>query len=157
MVIKGYFKARKALGLARLGRKARPAAKPPASLLRNTQFQTLSGFGFEVNQIRPYARANKVVVYLHGGGYVNPIATQHWQLLEELATKCNAIVLVPRYGLAPHYSVSSALELVAKVYEYAKSFHLEIQFAGDSAGGGLAVASIAHSGLHDDVSKLALI
>ena len=157
LIIKGYFKTRKALGLARLGRKARPAAKPTATLLKNTEFASLPHFGFEVNEIRPKTQANKVIIYLHGGGYVNPIAKQHWQLIEELVNKSHAIVLVPRYGLAPEHNVSSALELVSKVFDYAKTFELQIQFAGDSAGGGLAVSSIAHLGLQSQVSKLALI
>lgn len=42
-----------------------------------------------------------MVLYLHGGAYVNQLVRQHWQLVEHLATTLDAEVWVPIYGLAP--------------------------------------------------------
>ena len=155
--IKGFFQIRKALGLSRFGRKAKPAAKPTRSLLANTHFTSSFDFGFELNEISPKTDYDKVIIYLHGGGFVNPIATQHWQLIEKLALMANARVLVPRYGLAPHHDVADALEFVSKLMGYAKGLGKEIILMGDSAGGGLAVSSIQQLGLHNQISKLVLI
>lgn len=155
--IKGFFQIRKALGLSRFGRKAKTAAKPTKLLLANTEFSAMTDFGFELNEISPKSNYDKVIIYLHGGGFVNPIATQHWQLIEKLAVEANAKVLVPRYGLAPHHDVADALEFVSKVMDYAKGLGKEIILAGDSAGGGLAVSVIQQLGLHDHISKLVLI
>lgn len=155
--IKGFFQIRKALGLSRFGCKAKTAAKPTKLLLANTEFSAMTDFGFELNEISPKSNYDKVIIYLHGGGFVNPIATQHWQLIEKLAVEANAKVLVPRYGLAPHHDVADALEFVSKVMDYAKGLGKEIILAGDSAGGGLAVSVIQQLGLHDHISKLVLI
>lgn len=155
--IKGFFQIRKALGLSRFGRKAKPAAKPTRSLLANTHFTSSFEFGFELNEISPKTDCDKAIIYLHGGGFVNPIATQHWQLIEKLSIEANARVLVPRYGLAPHHDVADALEFVSKVMNYAESFGKQIILMGDSAGGGLAVSAIQQLGLHKQISKLVLI
>lgn len=156
-VIKTLFGIRKRLGLARLGRKARTAALPPKNIFKQVQISSDFDFGFELNTVTTPGQAKRVIIYLHGGGYVNPIAKQHWQLIAQLSVETEAIVLVPRYGLAPKHDVSEALEFVSKVFAKAKQLNLEIIFAGDSAGGGLAAASIAHLGIQAEVAKLVLI
>lgn len=155
--IKILFSIRKRMGLARLGRKPKKAALPPRSVLRQVRITSDAEFGFELNTVTPPASAKRVIVYLHGGGYVNPIALQHWQLIAQLSVETSAIVLVPRYGLAPGHNVSEALEFVAQVYSRAKSLGLEVVFAGDSAGGGLAVSAIQQLGIAREVAKLVLI
>jgi epsilon-lactone hydrolase len=155
--IKTVFSIRKRLGLNRFGRKAKPAANPNKSILANTDFSTHFDFGFELNQVSPKKDPDRVIIYLHGGGYVNAIAKQHWQLIEELCVSGNSAVLVPRYGLAPHHDVDDALKFLSQVFEYAKSLDLEIVVAGDSAGGGLALAAIQQLGIADQVARLVLI
>ena len=155
--IKAFFLLRKKLGLANFGRKAKSAAKPTKSIFKNTNFTSSHEFGFELNEVTPTEGYDKVLVYLHGGGYVNPIAKQHWQLIEQLAVVGRARVLVPRYGLAPHHDVAEALVFIGMVAEYAREFGKELVFAGDSAGGGLAVSALQHLGDSTKVSKLILI
>ena len=155
--IKVFFLIRKKLGLSRFGRKAKPAAKPTKSLLANTEFKSSFEFDFELNEVTPRQDFERVIIYLHGGGYVNPIAKQHWELIEQLAVAGSAKVLVPRYGLAPHHDVNDALVFIKKVFELAQSFDLEIVFVGDSAGGGLALSAIQQLRLASSVSKLVLI
>jgi len=156
-VIKTLFGIRKRLGLARLGRKAKVAASPPANILKQVRISSDFDFGFELNTVTPPGAAKRVIIYLHGGGYVNPIAKQHWQLIAQLSVETGAIVLVPRYGLAPKHNVTEALEFVSKVFERAEELDLEIVFGGDSAGGGLATAAIVQLGIQSQVSKLVLI
>ena len=155
--IKAFFLVRKKLGLANFGRKAKAPAKPTKSILKNTNFTSSREFGFELNEVTPTDAFDKVIVYLHGGGYVNPIAKQHWQIIEELAVAGSAKVLVPRYGLAPHHDVNDALGFIRKVFDYAQTFEREIVFVGDSAGGGLAVSAVQQLQVGSSVAKLILI
>ena len=154
-LIKNLFLIRKSLGLARLGRKPKKAAEPSRRMLRELSVTKEQVSGFDVYQVRP-KQIERVIVYLHGGGYVVPIAKQHWQLIELLAKQTNAMVYVPRYGLAPGHDVAEALELVERVLEQASSHNLELVLAGDSAGGGLAAATLQHNP-KQLVSKLVLI
>lgn len=156
-VIKTLFGIRKKLGLGRLGREQKTAAEPAGRILNLVKISSDTDFGFELNTVTPPVTVKRVIIYLHGGGYVNPIAAQHWQLIAQLSVETGAIVLVPRYGLAPKHSVAEALEFVSKVFARAKEHNLEIIFAGDSAGGGLAVASIQQLGIGPEVAKLVLI
>jgi epsilon-lactone hydrolase len=157
LAIKTFFRIRKKLGFASFGRKSKPPARPTSSLLTNTEFSSNFDFGFELNVVRPKVDPERVIIYLHGGGFVNAIALQHWQLIEQLATGSNSLVLVPRYGLAPHHDVDDALGFLNKVFHYAKQTGLEIVFAGDSAGGGLALSALQQLQLMSEVQKLVLI
>lgn len=156
LVIKTFFAIRKRLGLARLGRKRKEAALPPKSLSKKHQVTQREDLGFLLYEVQP-ENFQKVIIYLHGGGYVNPIAKQHWQLIQQLADETAAMVLVPRYGLAPEHTVSEAIDLVGKVINRAELYGKELILAGDSAGGGLAVAVIQQLGLQNQISKLVLI
>lgn len=153
--IRTFFMIRKRLGFARLGRKPKAAAEPSSRMTQRLKITKTELKGFDLYEVRPN-EPERVIVYLHGGGYVNPIAKQHWQLIEHLAIETNALVYVPRYGLAPKHNVSEALEFVSAVLELASSQNLEIVLAGDSAGGGLAMASLQQFAEHR-VSKLVLI
>lgn len=155
--IQAAFSIRKQLGLARLGRKPRMAAEPPRSLIRDFEFSSDHSLGFRVDTVRPRASAARIIIYLHGGGYVVPIAKQHWQLIEQLARDTNATVIVPRYGLAPEFCVTDAIEFLGKVIEKVRVEGLELVLAGDSAGGGLALAAVQQLRIQEDISKLLLI
>lgn len=156
-LIKAFFTVRKKLGLATFGRKAKPAAKPPKALIKSTRYRSDWQFGFELHEIEPETRPDKVVIYLHGGGFVNAISSVHWQLIQTLSNESAARVLVPKYGLAPHHDVNQALEFVDRVLDYAKECELPIVLMGDSAGGNLALSSLLHLNHADAVSKLVLI
>lgn len=153
--IRAFFMIRKRLGFARLGRKPKSAAEPGSRMLKKLTVTKSALGGFGVYQVQP-ANIERVIIYLHGGGYVNPIAKQHWQLIEQLALETNALVYVPRYGLAPKHQVSEAVEFVGEVLKLAQSNNLELVMAGDSAGGGLAMAILQELPDHQ-VSKLVLI
>ena len=153
--IRAFFMIRKRLGFARLGRKPKSPAEPSSSMLKKLSVTKSELSGFQLYQVQP-SQIERVIIYLHGGGYVNPIAKQHWQLIEHLSLETSALVYVPRYGLAPRHQVSEAIEFVSQVLRIAQSHNLEIVMAGDSAGGGLAIATLQQVPEHQ-VSKLVLI
>lgn len=84
-----------------------------------------------------------VVLYLHGGGYVLGSPTSHGGLAGLMANLAQARVFVLDYRLAPEKPFPGALDDAISAYkallENAEKPE-KIVIAGDSAGGGLAVA-----------------
>ena len=148
-----YFLLRKKLGLAKIGQPPRAPARPTERQLKELDFQSDTIDGFIVNRLTP-KDARRTVVYLHGGGYVQPIAAQHWDLIANLARETRTEFIVPRYGLSPKYKVDDALGLMGKLRK-SLPMDKEIILMGDSAGGGLAL-SLAQTSWNF-VSKLILI
>lgn len=95
----------------------------------------------------------KVVLYLHGGGYVIGSAATHRSLASRLSAACAARVLLVDYRLAPEHPFPAAVEDALTVYRWALAEGLrpeKMTIAGDSAGGGLVLAllvSIREAGL----------
>ncbi|KQO47102.1 MULTISPECIES: alpha/beta hydrolase fold domain-containing protein [unclassified Frigoribacterium] len=82
------------------------------------------------------------VVYLHGGAYVHPVLTTHWDLLARLVRASGAVVTVPLYGLAPAHDVDEVLPLLDAVLEdVRRASPSRVVVAGDSAGGALALVA----------------
>ncbi len=119
------------------------SGEPPLSLRRACVVSTSEVAGFPVHTVLPpgQSRPERVVVYLHGGSYVDEIVRQHWGLVRRFA-RAGCRVEVPLYGLAPEHTVEEAVPFVLAILAglertYAMS---DVVLAGDSAGGGLAVA-----------------
>ncbi|MDP2123667.1 MAG: alpha/beta hydrolase [Parvibaculum sp.] len=84
-----------------------------------------------------------VVLYFHGGGYVLGSSQSHRHLTARLALAAQASVLSVDYRLAPEHVFPAAVDDGLKAYRWllARGHAPEtIALAGDSAGGGLAVA-----------------
>ncbi len=138
-----YFLLRRKLGLAKIGQPPRPPAKPTSKQLQGLSLEHEQVDGFSVYKVVP-ASSERTVVYLHGGGYVQPIASQHWALITRLARETSSEFVVVCYGLSPKYKVDHALDLLKKI-EPRVSGSKPVVLMGDSAGGGLALA-IAQTG-----------
>jgi monoterpene epsilon-lactone hydrolase len=84
---------------------------------------------------------SRTVVYLHGGGYVAPIDPFQVRYAARLASGLGARVVMPDYPLAPEHTWRDSHEpLVALVQRLLESEPEGVILAGDSAGGGLALA-----------------
>jgi len=96
--------------------------------------------------IRQTKTTQRTIMYLHGGGFTFGSPKSHLQHMARLAKMCNATVLAVDYGLAPENPYPTALEQIQKVWEMLiqdKTFNVKkVVIAGDSAGGGLALASV---------------
>lgn len=116
---------------------------PPAKLLAALTVTSEPVDGCTVYDVsRPGPAADPdapVVIYLHGGAFVNEIARQHWELVAELARRLDVVVRVPIYGLAPDHHVLEAVTLVAKLVGRAEEQGRASYLMGDSAGGNLAL------------------
>jgi len=96
--------------------------------------------------IRPTnAEGEKVILHLHGGGYVIGSIDGHLMMCIPMAQTLKMNLLLPEYRLAPENPFPAALEDALKVYRWLLTQGHEpgeIIVSGDSAGGGLALATV---------------
>jgi len=93
----------------------------------------------------PGAVAGRVVLYLHGGGYVIGSPRSHRHLAAAIATAGQAAALLLDYRLAPEHPYPAAVDDAAAAYRWLLDQGIapgQIVIAGDSAGGGLTVAAL---------------
>ena len=91
------------------------------------------------------SRPSSVLMYLHGGGYVMGTIEMYRDMTTRLATVGNVRVLSVDYRLAPENKFPAALNDSIKVYKWLLNKGYEannIMIAGDSAGGGLVLATL---------------
>jgi acetyl esterase/lipase len=91
------------------------------------------------------ASPNRALLYLHGGGYVIGSITSHREMVARLARAAGARALAIDYRLAPEHPFPGAVEDATAAYRWllAQGFEpARIVIAGDSAGGGLTVATL---------------
>jgi monoterpene epsilon-lactone hydrolase len=93
--------------------------------------------------IPPGISPGRVVLYLHGGSYVAGSINSHRSLVANIAIAARARALIIDYRLAPEHPHPAAVEDAVTAYKWlikgqADPRHLAV--AGDSAGGGLALA-----------------
>lgn len=84
----------------------------------------------------------KRILYLHGGGYVNSFASQHWGFMSRLVDRLQCTVIAPNYPHAPEHYVHDVFEFLLPLYrELAESVGSEnVTLMGDSSGGGICLA-----------------
>jgi phosphinothricin tripeptide acetyl hydrolase len=93
----------------------------------------------------PSAAPGRVVLYLHGGGYVIGSPRSHRHLAAAIAGAAGASALLLDYRLAPEHPYPAAVEDATAAYRWLLDQAIapgHIVIAGDSAGGGLTVAAL---------------
>ena len=87
------------------------------------------------------------VLYLHGGGYVSGCGAYYLALAARLAVTANCAVCLPDYRLAPEHPFPAGLEDALAACDWLSragpdgpALAKAVLVAGDSAGGGLALA-----------------
>ena len=92
----------------------------------------------------PGADTNRVLIFLHGGGYQFGSLRSDGELAARLGRASPMRVLFPEYRLAPENPFPAAIDDVRAVWRWLRTDQQldarSIAVAGDSAGGGLAVA-----------------
>jgi epsilon-lactone hydrolase len=93
----------------------------------------------------PDSAADRAVLYLHGGGYTLGSPRTHRELASRIARAGRARVLLVDYRLAPEDPFPAAVEDAAAAYRWLLDQGVaaaSIAIAGDSAGGGLTLATL---------------
>ncbi|HUG35618.1 MAG TPA: alpha/beta hydrolase fold domain-containing protein, partial [Candidatus Limnocylindrales bacterium] len=91
------------------------------------------------------ARTDAAVLYLHGGGYVIGSPKSHRHLAAAIAAASGVAALLPDYSLAPEHPFPAAVDDAIGSYVWLLRRGIapnRIVVAGDSAGGGLTVATL---------------
>ena len=85
-----------------------------------------------------------LILYFHGGGYYTGSIDSHHALMSQLCVTCEAELVGLNYRLAPEHPYPAALnDAVTAFIQLAKDTPpSKIMIAGDSAGGGLALACL---------------
>ena len=89
------------------------------------------------------------MLYLHGGGYVSGSGAFYLTLAARISAAAGCAVLLPDYRLAPEYPFPAALEDCTRAHQWllqngpnGPATASAAFIAGDSAGGGLALATL---------------
>lgn len=88
---------------------------------------------------------DRVLLYLHGGGFVFGQTPPHLQMGAWLAKRMGIRLLMVDYRLAPKYPFPAALDDCVTAYRWLLNQHFSaknIAIAGDSAGGNLTITTM---------------
>lgn len=129
--------------IALVGARPRPHA-PPRRMRADVTVSAGQHQGWPVYEVAPRGGdARGVVLYLHGGGWVNEIHPFHWRLVAQLAAEARTRVVVPIYPLVPHGTAGPVVEGVVAMLRdaIAREGADAVSVAGDSAGGQIALSA----------------
>lgn len=86
--------------------------------------------------------SRKHIIYLHGGAYIFEASTGHWMLVSEMTKQLGVRVSMIDYPLAPEHNYQQTLHMLILAYQALVQAYPDDEFilAGDSAGGGVALA-----------------
>ncbi len=97
--------------------------------------------GFPAYVISPrHVEALRTVLYVHGGGFVAPIDPFHVRYVARLARTLHARFVVPDYPLAPEHTWRDSFRAMTDLAARWAAEPGGMVLAGDSAGGGYALA-----------------
>jgi acetyl esterase/lipase len=110
---------------------------PPKVKLKSKMAKT-SFLGCDVYTFVNTTSPKATLIYLHGGGFIRRPCRYHFAICDKLSTTLNVKVVMPLYPLAPEFNVKHAFYLLNRLYDL--YIGQKVILAGDSAGGGLALA-----------------
>lgn len=117
--------------------------RPPAGVATRTE--TLGGLRTMHCAPEGTVSSGRVILYLHGGGFVFGSPEQDGALIARLALRCRAEVVAPAYRLAPEDPYPAAVDDAVALYRAvlaAGQAAREVSLVGLSAGAGIALAAL---------------
>jgi len=97
--------------------------------------------GSRVYTLSPSETPDYIILYLHGGAYINDANANYFKMCDNYAQKLNAEVIFPIYPLAPNHTWDETFAILTELYmSKLKDVAVPVIVMGDSAGGGLSVA-----------------
>jgi acetyl esterase/lipase len=115
---------------------------PPRLLRRDVSVSVHHRLGWPAYTITPAdGNPRGAVVYAHGGGWVNQVAVQHWQLAAQIAAEARTTVSLPIYPLVPFGTAQQVVPAVVELVLGSGAAPEDTSVAGDSAGGQIALSA----------------
>src|ERR1700677_2710505 len=131
---------------AEVGRMRGAMEKVSERVARDVKCEPVSAGGVPAEWIVPPGAAeDRVILYLHGGGYVMGSINTHRAMVARIARASQAKALAIDYRLAPEHPFPAAVEDAVAAYKWllAQGYKPgKIVVSGDSAGGGLRLAAM---------------
>lgn len=93
----------------------------------------------------PGSHADRILLFVHSGSFILGRSKLHHSLAARICDPAGATAFSVDYRLAPEHPFPAALEDVAAAYSWLLAQGIEpsqIQFLGDSAGGGIALGAL---------------
>ena len=93
----------------------------------------------------PEAENDRVILYLHGGGFVIGSINTHREIVSHISRAARARILLIDYRLAPEHPFPAGLEDAQTAYRWLINEGFDpgrMVIAGDSAGGGLTISTL---------------
>ena len=118
-----------------LANKNELSSKPVKSIFKSIDFNGMQVFTFGNEE-----KCENIILYVHGGAYVNEINYQHYLYCMKLSRKLNSYVLAPVYGLAPMHKSQESFDAIGELYKEILKTNKSITLMGDSAGGGFVLS-----------------
>ena len=109
------------------------SANPVKSVFKSFEFNGMQVFNYGDEN------SKNMILFMHGGAYVNEINYQHHLYCLKLARNLNAYVLCPVYPLAPSHHAKETYDLITELYKSLIENNHNLTLMGDSAGGGFVL------------------
>jgi acetyl esterase/lipase len=119
--------------------------EPPRGIARAWDIETVDINGFDLHLgVNPSAPRRRVILYLHGGGYIFGPFRPEWTMLTKLASAADCDFALLDYPKAPEHHAGETQAVVQKAltiltHRYGAP---NLVLAGLSAGGGLAITAM---------------
>ncbi|MGX8680288.1 MAG: alpha/beta hydrolase, partial [bacterium] len=93
--------------------------------------------GMRVFFLNEETKSDRVLFYIHGGGWVEEISWLHWKFLNRIAKLTDAKIIIPLYPLAPFYTYKDTFPSIVELYRtmIQENPNKKMIIGGDSAGG----------------------
>ncbi|BBP99683.1 alpha/beta hydrolase [Burkholderia sp. SFA1] len=92
------------------------------------------------------AVGDQALLYLHGGAYVMGTTPAYRGFVSQIAARTRRTIFILEYPLAPETALPAAIGLAAGAVERLRERYGTVGVIGDSAGGGLTLATLAQTG-----------
>jgi acetyl esterase/lipase len=115
------------------------------ALEQKLESTTFAGLPVDIHTPHSWTPGGPTILYLHGGAYISCSPGTHRELVSRIAFACGARCVVPDYRLAPDHPFPAAIDDAVSAYHALLAEGVDprtLFLAGDSAGGGLSVATL---------------
>ena len=124
--------------------------------------QTIDGMDYYI--VNKKEDEKNVILYMHGGAYMDQPVYFHWKFIEKVAIATDYTIYVPIYPKSPTCTYvecyQKVLKLYLKIVNEDGDFAKNIAFMGDSAGGGFVLAFaqyLRNNGIKQNANNIIMI